>query len=354
MSTTASPAVDHRVEISAVDSPLCGLCGKPGSELYAGMSDWLFGVPGNWNLYYCSCGIVWLNPRPTLEDIPKLYARYYTHYGVTHPSSVERLRREILKCELKKLGYDVERSNKWLANLLSYISPIARARSLEVFALPFSQRGSLLDVGCGNGDFIRQMRSLGWTVAGVDPDPSAVAFGSKDGLRIFEGTISDVPADQRYDVITLSHVIEHVPDATHLLRECKKRIRETGRIVITTPNLRSLGHKWFRRYWRGLEVPRHFNVYSTSSIEACAFRAGLQVHALSTETRMARMIYSSSRCAKRGQRNVGELVAFDTNTKIGAYLFRMLESLMVCFNKNLGEEIFCVCGHPPETLGSKT
>jgi 2-polyprenyl-3-methyl-5-hydroxy-6-metoxy-1,4-benzoquinol methylase len=228
----------------------------------------------------------------------------------------------------------------------------ARARALDVLCLPASETGTLLDVGCGSGEFIERMHALGWEVAGVDPDPRAVAFAVRRERRVFEGTIADVPPDLRYDVIVLSHVIEHVPDPVALLRECGRRLRQSSsRIVVTTPNVKSLGHRWFGKYWRGLEVPRHLQLFSPETLAECVKRAGLSVHSLTTESRMARMIQNTSSYAQRGICKVTEQSAFDTKTKIQGYIFRVAEQLLMIWNKDAGEELFCVCRTSGSSLG---
>lgn len=311
--------------------------------LYEAMTDWLWGVPGDWRLRHCTCGLAWLDPQPSPQDIPKLYARYYTHSRVEQ-RRMERIRLELTKCVLARMGYPVQTSHSWLASLLSHVPSMARARALEVFDLPASQIGTLLDVGCGNGQFIRQMRSLGWDACGVDPDPAAVAYGLSQGFKVFRGTISDVAIYPCYDVITLNHVIEHVPDPTALLLECKKRLTpRTGRIMITTPNLNSLGHWWFGRYWRGLETPRHLLIFSIPALKNCVSQAGLSVNSLHTETRLARMVYNPSAYAKLGETEIGKRTNFRPVTKAAAYLFQAIEELSILFRKDAGEELFCVC-----------
>ena len=338
-------------QITVVSCPACPICGAPGRSLYRELQDWQCGIEGNWKLSHCDCGMVWLNPRPADEDIPLLYSRYYTHCAPSTPGRLQRIRQEISKCELSRLGYEVEPSHELLPRLLSNLRLFSRGRSLEVLALAASEAESLLDVGCGNGDFLRRMHSLGWNASGVDPDPAAVAYAISQGLEVLNGTIGDVPENARYDVITLSHVIEHVSDPVDLLRQCGKRLcQETGRIVLTTPNFESLGSRWFGRHWRGLEVPRHLNIFSARSLRACISRAGLRVDFISTEMRMARMIHNTSAYARRGERNVTEQTPFDTRTKIAGYVFRTLEGVLGWFSKGLGEELFCVCKAATEVV----
>jgi 2-polyprenyl-3-methyl-5-hydroxy-6-metoxy-1,4-benzoquinol methylase len=261
-----------------------------------------------------------------------------------------QLQKEVSKTVWARMGYPVRAAEGLLPRSLAYLPFAHRRAALAVLNLSASETGRLLDVGCGNGEFIEQMRSCGWSVAGVDLDPSAVSYCRSRGLDVHGGTIADLPEAAQYDVIALTHVIEHVSDPIEMLRECAKRLRPaTGRVVITTPNLESLGHRWFGKYWRGLEVPRHFVVFSPSGLRQCVGRAGLSVTALSTESRLAQMIYNNSACARAGEQEVGERTQFKMTSKLAARLFRISEDWMISLGKQVGEEIFCMSTVRPDT-----
>ena len=339
----ATAIQDGKVEdtsIAVIPRPSCLLCEKEGKALYNDSVDWLFGVLGSWGLRTCiPCGIAWLDPQPKVQEIPRLYSRYHTHHAA-RPTRFENLRREGLKWVLARMGYHV-RGSKLLPRLLSYLPSVARAAALEVLNLSFSEIGTLLDVGCGSAAFIERMRSLGWNVRGVEPDPAAVDYGRRRGLEVFAGTISDLPDDIRYDVITLNHVIEHVSDPIELLRECGKRLRpKSGRLILTTPNINSLGHWWFKQYWRGLEVPRHLILFSPAGLRECMVRAGLRVRLIRSEPRIAHWMYTPSVYAKDGERMIAERLDFRVTTKVASYLFQFLEDIWVYFKRDAGEEIF--------------
>jgi 2-polyprenyl-3-methyl-5-hydroxy-6-metoxy-1,4-benzoquinol methylase len=338
------------LQVRTIPRPVCLLCGTQGHPLYAELTDWLFGAPGTWNLRQCStCLLAWLDPQPLAEDIPKLYLRYYTHSSGRPKTLLGPLRDEILQCSLARMGYPVTPSNKLLPRALSQVPSIRRDAVLEVLNLNPSQAGSLLDVGCGNGVFISRMRSLGWTVSGVDPDPSAIRYCRAEGLQVFGSSIRDVPNSQRFDFITLNHVIEHVSDPVDLLSECRQRLRPgSGCLILTTPNIESLGHRMFKGYWRGLEIPRHLSVFSAAALRECFIRAGLQVQLLRTEARLAHMIYAASACAQAGGSEIGERINAPLRTKLGAYFFRSLEDLLMVMKPGAGEELFCVCSAPKE------
>jgi 2-polyprenyl-3-methyl-5-hydroxy-6-metoxy-1,4-benzoquinol methylase len=337
--------------IHAVPRLLCPLCGCQGKAMYVDLTDWLYGVPEIWGTRRClPCGVVWLDPQPVTNDIQRLYSEYCTHDASPPMSWIGRAQNAISDCALARLGYPVVAPKGILPRLLSHLPFAERAAVLSVLALPASGTGSLLDVGCGNGKFIAQMRSFGWKAFGVDPDPAAVSYGRSQGLDIQLGDVSDLPKGEQYDVITLSHVVEHVVDPVDLLRECGKRLRPgAGRLIISTPNINSLGHAWFGKYWRGLEVPRHFFLFSPTGLRACIERAGLSVDSVSTESRLAHMIYRQSTCARAGARDVGKWIRHKLSTKIAAHLFGWIENLMVGLGKDVGEEIFCVCSAPTES-----
>jgi 2-polyprenyl-3-methyl-5-hydroxy-6-metoxy-1,4-benzoquinol methylase len=352
-STAILTAMQKSEEIAVVPKTSCFLCGRTGAALYSGLSDWLFGVSGHWNLRSCGyCSMAWLDPQPAVEDIPKLYSRYYTHRSLP-TTSLQSLRKAASDCVLARMGYPVEAPTQILPRLLSHAPSLKRWGSLDVMDLKPVQAGTLLDVGCGNGEFIEHMRDLGWSVSGVDPDPAAVEWGRIRGLEVFEGTVADVPASMRYDVITLSHVIEHVPDPVRLLLECRRRLRPgTGTVVMTTPNIKSLGYRWFKGLWRGLEVPRHLHIFSPSALSVCVARSGLNLHSIRTETRLARMIYLNSMSAKNGRRDVGDQVRFSAGAKCASYAFQLLEEAVIGFQQDSGEEIVCVCVAPAENDGN--
>lgn len=342
------PFVQTSPGIDVIPRPACPLCGCQGTVLYSGLVDWLYGAPQNWGTRSCStCEVIWLDPQPVPSGIPRLYFQYCTHHAKEVVTWISRLQHKMSECALARLGYPTKAPKGMLLRLLSRLPSVERAALLSVFALHASGAGSLLDVGCGNGQFIARMRAFGWKVSGIDPDPAAVSYGRSQGIEIHVGTIADLPDSARYDVITLGHVIEHVADPVNLLRECGKRLQPgSGRLIITTPNINSLGHTWFRKYWRGLEVPRHFVLFSPAGLDDCAKRAGMRVQSVTTETRLAQMIYLHSASARAGDRNVGQEINFRKSTKVAARLFRLIENSILRLKKDVGEEIFCVCTKP--------
>lgn len=278
----------------------CSLCGDEGKILYQNLRDRLFGAPGTWNLVRCpGCGLVWLNPRPLSEDIGKLYIRYHTHQAaVAVPGVAKLLRFAELAVSAAHLGYTTilqSPSQRVLGRALGWVRPIKELVELDIMTLKAPPE-KLLDVGSGSGHFLTRMRELGWDVVGVEPDGQAARTVRESfGLDIHEGVLEEAGfPDDSFDAVTMNHVIEHVPDPVATLHEVRRVLRPGGRAVVVTPNAESMGHRSFGEAWRGLEVPRHFHLFSPGNLKTAAERADLRVVNIRTTARSASWMYAAS------------------------------------------------------------
>ena len=152
----------------------------------------------------------------------------------------------------------------------------------------------VLDVGCGNGEFLLEMREAGWTAEGLETDARAVARAREQALDVRQGTVEDAHySPQSFDAITLSHVLEHLHEPVATLRRCRELLRDDGVIWIATPNLSSPGHRRYGRDWRGLEPPRHLVLFTPSALALALDRAGFRVPELQRPA-TARSVYEAS------------------------------------------------------------
>lgn len=330
--------------IRVKEAKTCLLCGNEGVPLYQDLRDRLFGAPGMWSLMQCpKCELVWLNPQPVTSDIDKFYVDYYTHQPEdSSKKSLASLRKAVKARILQnQFGYPVNAQGGLLSQILSWIGPLKEIVGGSIKYLKASDRGCLLDVGCGNGRFLAQMRELGWEVMGVEPDSEAVCIAKERfGLDVFQGTLEEAKfPDNSFDAITMNHVIEHVPDPIGLLVECRRVLKPSSKLVMVTPNIQSLGRRLFGEYWRGWEVPRHLFLFSPKSLRACAKRAGLKVQSLWTPAKRARSIWIASRMVrKRGKLRGGSPQRPSLWLKWESLAFWAVEYLL-CQARNLGEEI---------------
>lgn len=282
----------------------CLFCREEGTVLYELLRDRLFGAPGTWSLMRCpKCELVWLTPRPLRDDIGQLYAKYFTHETPTDSKRALANLRKLVKDSILKsrFGYSVDGANSVLGRMLSWLGFLKDIIGGSVRYLKSSDGKYLLDVGCGNGQFLVKMRELGWEVMGVEPDAEAVGIArEKFGIEVFQGPLKEARLpDNSFDAITMNHVIEHVPDPIGLLRECRRVLKPGGRLVVITPNIKSLGRCVFSEYWRGWEVPRHLFLFSPGALRVCAERARLIVQELRSTAKGARWMWTASWLIKR-------------------------------------------------------
>lgn len=255
--------------------PVCPLCGaSERSLLFPGLRDYFFEcAPGDWALYQCQqCQSGYLDPRPNSETIGLAYSRYYTHQSYNSASSGLRRLWHSLRNDYLQTVFGVQSANVlWPGRWLLRLFPIGRqgidaglARNLP--PLP-SLGGQLLDVGCGNGNFLELARSAGWQVRGLDLDPIAVAAARARGLDVLEGTMALLDGESEcYDYITLSHILEHVYDPWDVLNSCHRLLKPGGVLWLETPNMNGRGRSVFGSFWRGLEPPRHLQLFSRKSL----------------------------------------------------------------------------------------
>jgi len=335
--------------VLTMDVPACFICGTTGEARYRDLSDRLFGVPGEWSILRCeACGLMWLSPRPLPSESSKLYAEYYTHQVESRDSRIRRLRRSVKRSVLASyFGYNHQRINGRVHNLTGRICgalPAVRAKiQRDTLYLRGEQRGRLLDVGSGDGSFMVQMRELGWTVYGVEPDAKAAEVARRTfQCDVHTGSVYDASFESDYfDAITLCHVIEHVPDPIGVLDRCNSFLRPNGMLVLATPNVSGLGHRLLGASWRELDPPRHFVLFTPETLRVCVERAGFEVQRLVSSPRNASQIWHASRLI----RTTGKVDARQATLRprLEAALFRLLESSMQSVSTNaISEEIIII------------
>jgi 2-polyprenyl-3-methyl-5-hydroxy-6-metoxy-1,4-benzoquinol methylase len=211
-----------------------------------------------------------------------------------------------------------------------------------ISALP---AGRLPDVGCGDGQFVHLVAQQGWQGTGIDSDSTAVESGrKKHGLNLIAGDFQTANfASGDFDVVTMCHVIEHLPDPVACLDKCRRLLKVGGRLVVTTPNLRSLGHQRFGRNWRGLEPPRHLHIFAPNTLAECARRAELTVvRTGSTAVNADYLAKASLAIEKAAAPASGAITRTRFRDMLGAAAFQYREHFALRRDPDLGEEAFLV------------
>lgn len=128
----------------------------------------------------------------------------------------------------------------------------------------------LLDVGCGTGDFLSLCSTYNWEVVGVEPNSKAQKLASEK-LNNSSVLVNDLlelnDSAEKFDVITLWHVLEHVPNLEEYITKLKSLLKPNGVLLIAVPNFNSFDAKHYKQYWAAFDVPRHLWHFSQKSIE---------------------------------------------------------------------------------------
>lgn len=261
--------------VSVAQCPACGNKQRAG-DAYR-IRDYLgTGTVDEWNVWRClSCASLFLDPRPDDASLAMAYQSYYTHQSATPIAGggmLSRLAWGIFNGYLKaRFAWHREPSHAIGRFICATIPPLALKLDYfgrHLFAKTFPTRGLLVDVGCGNGEFLLQAVDMGWRVHGVEPDAQAVNACRAQGLEVSLGTIDSVPSEMlgKADAVTLSHCIEHVVDPGALLRGVHGLLKPGAWVWIATPNPEGVGIRIFGNAWRGLEPSRHLCVPSQGQL----------------------------------------------------------------------------------------
>ncbi len=148
--------------------------------------------------------------------------------------------------------------------------------------LPESTDLALLDVGCGSGLFVRLASRAGFRAAGVESSAEAVAAAARLGndLVIHGDELTAAESGRRFDVVTLFHVLEHVPDPFKFLRRVQKLLTRPGHLFVQVPNRASFQARLFGPRWHGLDCPRHVCNYTTYALLYILGRSGFRIRRL--------------------------------------------------------------------------
>ena len=243
----------------------CDACKSIEFESLFNNHDRMYGIPGDFTLVQCKCGLVFLNPQP---EIPELKTYYPLAYA---PHSLESERglfhKFILK--LEKIYWE---SHLSLSKI--FLFPFCRF----IRGTIIRKNTSMLDIGCGEGSFLQKMKTYGMNVYGLDFSETAVSKARAKGLNVVHGDLqSQKFPDNHFDLITLHHVLEHLPNPMKTFQEIRRILKTEGTLIIDVPNIHSLGFKIFKQYWMPLETPRHLFHFSYRTLMQYANQTGFKI-----------------------------------------------------------------------------
>jgi SAM-dependent methyltransferase len=237
--------------VTAATDARCVVCGDALAPLRDDVRDWEYGVAWASRLVACpGCGLVTHDPPIAAHEIARLYpSDYLAHGGASASRSIYGR----LKAVLGRLG----------------------ARGVARHLPP---GGAILEIGCGNGGFLRAVHARRPDVRCAGVDLVDVGVDGIPGFAFFHGQLEDVDLGGRtFDVVYCSNLIEHVPDPRRFLARAAAALAPGGVIYGVTPDHLSLDRYLMGRYWAGYHYPRHTFVFDHKNLRTLLERSGYEV-----------------------------------------------------------------------------
>jgi SAM-dependent methyltransferase len=328
----------------------CPVCRAPGTRERFSSPDLQLSVPGTFRYVECTtCGTVYQDPRVREDDLASCYpAGYFTREGaawVPAPAPAgsvrDRLRRAIRRAADGVPDRTLSAPLRLAGSALA-LSPSLRRRArfglVDGLEPPVGRRGRCLEVGPGQGVDLFCLRALGWEAHGLEVDPVAAARAREtSGCEVTVGTLDTAEyAPGSFDLVYMSHVLEHLPDPGRALRRCFELLAPTGRLVLVHPNPGALTVRIFGRSSCVFEPPRHLVLPAGAAAVALLRSLGFADARAATSARHAASYFAASRVQRAGGR-------WDWSRLGGpALVDRALaatEAVLVALGAPLGEEI---------------
>jgi len=190
------------------------------------------------------------HPQPSLENLPKYYE---SDDYISHTDGKRSL--------FEKVYHFIKR--KAIRDKVSLITKLQ------------PQKGMLLDIGAGTGDFLQEANNQNWNCTGIEPSEKAKSIAITKGVS-FAADLSSLESHS-FDVITMWHVLEHVPDLEQQIQELKRLLKPSGAIVIAVPNYKSFDAQHYGKFWAAYDVPRHLWHFSKIAIEKLFARENMKL-----------------------------------------------------------------------------
>jgi len=156
-----------------------------------------------------------------------------------------------------------------------FVKNIALQNKLNLINSEQPKKGKLLDIGAGTGDFLLTAKNNGWETIGVEPSDRAKNTAKQKGISFVE-EISSLE-NNSLDVITMWHVLEHVPDLELQIQELKRLLKPTGTLIVAVPNYKSFDADHYQTFWAAYDVPIHFWHFSKKSIQVLFERVDMKL-----------------------------------------------------------------------------
>ncbi len=231
----------------------CPCCGGSSFEPFVACKDYTVSKE-TFQIVSCKgCGFKFTNPRPSADKIGDYYkSENYISHSNTSKGIISKLYKAVRNYTLKGK-----------VNLIQ----------------KYSQKGNLLDYGCGTGMFLSAARSSTWNVFGIEPDSGARDFAIKENKATVYPDVEvahSMLSETSFNCITLWHVLEHVIELNQTLSWFHHKLNPGGALIIAVPNHTSFDAKHYGEFWAAYDVPRHLYHFEEKTMKAVVEKAGFK------------------------------------------------------------------------------
>lgn len=236
----------------------CKICKSEVKICKVGLFDDRYGYPGKFSIFVCQdCGFGQLDPQLRDSELSDLYTNYYPRKDITV---------QVIKDSVEYKKGIFQSFRRWFIGVNNvchyYVKP----------------GGKVLDIGCGNAISLLEMRNRGIDAYGIEEDRNLEKPAKELGLNVKIGNIYDSKYPNNFfDYVTLSQVLEHIPDPQRLLIAAGEKLKKNGILIASFPNFNSIYRKLCGKRWIHWHVPFHLNHFSRKSLEMLAKNAGFRI-----------------------------------------------------------------------------
>lgn len=230
----------------------CPVCDAPETKFFVACKDYTVSQEIFKIVECVRCGFKFTNPRPEEYRLGEYYkSEEYISHSNTNKGFINSAYQSVRKY-----------------TLLKKLQLISR----------FYKTGKLLDIGCGTGEFLKTFKDAKWETLGIEPSDDARKMAIQNyGLDVREEWGLKNLEPESFDVITMWHVLEHVPHLNERISDLKRLLKPGGMIVIAVPNCSSLDAKNYGANWAAYDVPRHLYHFTPKDIETLFKKHELKV-----------------------------------------------------------------------------
>ncbi|MFV0565007.1 MAG: class I SAM-dependent methyltransferase [Flavobacteriaceae bacterium] len=228
------------------------------------------------NPNYSKNSVLKLNDYSVSGEAFQLYKNLEFGFLETHPKPNQDKLPDYYKSENYISHTDTKRNV--FEKLYHTVRAFALNRKIRLISKYTSPEKNLLDIGCGTGDFLKTAQQHNWGILGIEPNAQARTIANtKTKNAVFAPDKLLTLKPSTFDVITLWHVLEHLPDLENQIEIYKALLKPNGTLIVAVPNYKSYDAQFYKQHWAAYDVPRHLWHFNRKSVSALFSKYHLKV-----------------------------------------------------------------------------